>query len=120
MSDKGVEVDPRKTEVVKNWPKPLTKTNIRGFLGFTHYYCRFIEGFSSIATTLTTLTKKRPKFESMDTYEKHFLELKDRLTSGLVLTFPKCDENYTIYSDASRFCLVCVLTQGCKVIAYAS
>ncbi|TMW99349.1 hypothetical protein EJD97_002703 [Solanum chilense] len=34
----GVEVDPRKTEVVKNLPRPLTSTNIRSFLGLACYY----------------------------------------------------------------------------------
>ena len=35
-------------------------------------------------------------------------------------TLPKCGENYTIYCDASRVGLGCVLIQGVKVIAYAS
>ena len=52
MSDQGVEVDPRKTEAVKNWTKPLTPTNIRSFLGLAGYYHRFVEGFSSIAAPL--------------------------------------------------------------------
>ena len=33
ISSKGVEVDPRKTKAVKNWPRPLTTTDIRSFLG---------------------------------------------------------------------------------------
>ena len=37
-----------------------------------------------------------------------------------MLTLPKCGKNYTIYCDASRVCLGCVLMQGGKVIAYAS
>ncbi|XP_069152031.1 uncharacterized protein [Solanum lycopersicum] len=59
MSDQGVEVDPRKTEAVKKWPKPLTPTYIHSFLGLTGYYRRFVEGFSSIAAPLTALTKKK-------------------------------------------------------------
>ena len=51
---------------------------------------------------------------------KSFQELKDRLTSTLVLTLPECDENYTVYSDASRVGLGCVLMHGGKVIDYAS
>ena len=50
-------MDPRKNEVVKNWPRPLTPTNC--FLGLTGYYRKFVEGFSSIAP-LTTLTMKKP------------------------------------------------------------
>ncbi|XP_069147029.1 uncharacterized protein [Solanum lycopersicum] len=38
VSDQGVEVDPRKTEAVKNWPKPLSPTDIRSFLGLLGYY----------------------------------------------------------------------------------
>ena len=66
------------------------------------------------------MTKKKVKFELTETCEKRFPELKDRLTSSPVLTLPKCVENYTIYYDASRLALVCVLMQGGKVIAYAS
>ena len=32
-SSEGVEVDPRKMEAEKNWPRPLTPTDIRNFLG---------------------------------------------------------------------------------------
>ena len=120
VSDQGVEVDPRKTEAVKKWPKPLTPTDIRSFLGLAGYYRRFVEGFSSIAAPLTTLTKKKSKFEWTDTCEKSFQELKDRLTSTPTLTLPKCGENYTVYCDASRVGLGCVLMQAGKVIAYAS
>ena len=50
-------VDPRKTEAVKNWPRPLTPTYIRIFLGLAGYYQRFWEGFAYIASPLTTLTQ---------------------------------------------------------------
>ena len=33
FSSEGVEVDPRKMKVVKNWPRPLTPIDIRSFLG---------------------------------------------------------------------------------------
>ena len=67
MSDQGVEVDPRKTEAVKNWPKPLTPTEIRIFLGLAGYYRKFVEGFSSIAAPLIALTKKKSMFEWTET-----------------------------------------------------
>ena len=120
VSNQGVEMDLRKTEAIKNWPKPLNPTNIHSFLGLAGYYRRFVVGFSSIASPLTTLTKKKAKFEWTETCEKSFQELKDRLTSAPVLTLPKCGENYTVYCDASRVGLGCVLMQAGKVIDYAS
>ena len=109
VSDQGVEMDPRKTEVVKNLSKPLTPTNIRN-LGWACYYRRFVEGFSSITAPLTALTKNKAKFEWTETCES-FQELKDRLTLAPVLTLPKCGENYTFYCDVSRVCLGCVLSR---------
>ena len=43
-----------------------------------------------------------------------------QLTSAPVLNLPKSGENCTVYCDASRVVLVCVLMQVGKVIAYAS
>ena len=69
VSDKGVEVDPRNTEVVKNWTKPLTPKDIRSFFRLTGYSGRFVESFSSIASLLTSLTKKKDKFEWIESCE---------------------------------------------------
>ena len=96
MSYQGVEVDHRKTEAVKNWTKPLTPTYISILLGLDAYYRRFVEGFSSIDVSLTSLTKKKAMFEWMEAYEKSFKELKDRLTSAPIHSLPKCGENYTV------------------------
>ena len=50
ISREGVEVDPRKIDAVKNYPRPLTLTDIRSFLGLAGYYRRFVDGFASIAS----------------------------------------------------------------------
>ena len=60
---KGVELDPRKMKVVKNWPRQLTPIDIRNFLGVACYYRRFVDGIASIASPLTTLTQNKKKFE---------------------------------------------------------
>ena len=56
ISSEGVEVDPRNTEAVKNWPRPLSPINIRNFLGLVGYYRLCVDSFASIASPLTTLT----------------------------------------------------------------
>ncbi|KAH0776336.1 hypothetical protein KY290_007747 [Solanum tuberosum] len=61
VSGMGIEVDPKKTDVVKGWPRPLTPTNIRSLLGLANYYRRLVEGFSSIASPLTALTQNKAK-----------------------------------------------------------
>ena len=37
VSSDGIKVDPKKTKAVKNWPRPLTSSNIRRFLGLAGY-----------------------------------------------------------------------------------
>ncbi|WMV07783.1 hypothetical protein MTR67_001168 [Solanum verrucosum] len=92
----------------------------RSFLGLAGYYRRFVEGFSSIASPLTTLTQKKVKFQWSDDCEKSFAELKARLTTTSVLTLLVGSNGYVIYCDASRVGLGCVLMQRGKVITYAS
>jgi hypothetical protein len=95
-------------------------TGIRSFLGLAGYYRRFIEGFSTIASPMTRLTRKEVKFEWSKECETSFQELKSRLTSALVLALPKEQEGFVVYSDASSKGLGCVLMQHGRVIAYAS
>ena len=63
VSSEGVEVYPKKKEVVKSRPRPLRPTEMRSFVRLADYYKRFVEGFSSIASPLTTLTQKKSIFE---------------------------------------------------------
>ncbi|XP_073153550.1 uncharacterized protein [Henckelia pumila] len=120
ISKDGVSVDPKKVEAVMNWPRPKTVTEIRSFLGLAGYYQKFMEGFSSIAIPLTKLTQKNSKFNWDETCEKSFEILKKKLASTPVLALPSEDKDFTIYSDASKGGLGCVLMQDGRVIAYAS
>lgn len=84
------------------------------------YYCKFVEGFSSTATSLKDLTKKKAKVEWTDACDKSLQELKDRLTSAPVLTLPLSGDNYTMYCDTSRVCLGCILMKGNNMISKVS
>jgi hypothetical protein len=120
ISEKGISVDPKKIEAVLRWERPTNVTEIRSFLGLAGYYRRFIEGFSTIASPMTQLTRKEVKFEWSKECETSFQELKSRLTSAPVLALPKEQEGFVVYSDASSKGLGCVLMQHGRVIAYAS
>jgi len=100
--------------------RPTNVTEIRSFLGLVEYYRRFIEGFSSIASPLTKLTRKEVRFVWSEEYEASFRELKKRLTSTPVLALPSGTEGFGVYSNASKRGLRCVLMQHRRVIAYVS
>jgi hypothetical protein len=113
-------VDPKKVTAVANWKRPASVTEIRSFLGLVGYYRRFTDGFSKIARPMTTLIQKDKKFEWTNACERCFCELKRRLTTASVLVLPDIHMDFTIYCDASRQGLGCVLMQEGRVVAYAS
>ncbi|KAH0709311.1 hypothetical protein KY284_010738 [Solanum tuberosum] len=115
VSRKGIEVDHKKTDAVKSWPRPLTPSDIRSFLGLADYYRRVVDGFSFIASPLTALTQKKAKFEWSEACEKTFQELKDRLASAPVLTLLEGTNGFVVYCDDSRVRLGCVLMPNGKV-----
>ncbi|XP_075480667.1 uncharacterized protein LOC142521334 [Primulina tabacum] len=120
ISKEGVSVDPRKVEAITEWPKTKNATDIRSFLGLAGYYRKFVEGFSSIAVPLTKLTQKNSKFTWSEDCEKSFQTLKEKLASTPVLILLAENKDFTIYSDASKESLGCVLMHEGRVIAYAS
>ena len=109
LSASGVSVDPEKVEAVMSWDRPKSVFEIRSFLGLAGYYRRFIEEFSRIAAPMTRLTRKEVKFDWDDRYEEAFQELKMRLISTPILIVPDKGQGYTVYCDASRAGLGCVL-----------
>ena len=79
-----------------------------------------MKGFSIISSPLTKLLRKGVKFEWIDKCQDSFKQLKEMLVEAPVLTQSTSGREYTLYSDASRIGLGCVLMQDGKVVVYAS
>ena len=57
FSATGMSSDPRKVQVVVDWPTPTDVTEVRQFLGLASYYRRYIQHFSNVAAPLYSLTQ---------------------------------------------------------------
>jgi hypothetical protein len=123
----GIRTDEKKIEKVKEFPRPTTITELRGFLGLASYYRRFIKGFSDIAKPLNELMKgikyekgikkkiqnKKISIEEKwgEKQERSFQELKEKLCTAPVLAYPNFEKEFILYTDASGFALGAVLAQ---------
>lgn len=57
ISHDAVTQDPQKIVALKEWDVPTNVSEGKSFLGFGNYFRKFIQGYSSLVTPLTDLTK---------------------------------------------------------------
>jgi hypothetical protein len=88
VSERGIEVDRAKIEVIEQLPPPVNVKRIRSFLGHTGFYRRFINDFSHIARPLTNLLAKDVPFEFDDAYLQSFNIFKKALISAPIIQPP--------------------------------
>jgi hypothetical protein len=119
ISEGGVAMDADKVAAVASWPLPRSARGLRGFLGLTGYYRKFIKDFSLITAPLTRLLW-RDAFAWDDDAQAAFNALKHALTTRLVLQMPDFSKLFVVDCDASGAGFGAVLHQGTGPLAYFS
>jgi len=110
----GIKIKEEKVKGVVEWPTPKCVKDVQKFLGLVNYYCRFIEGFASIARPLHDMVKKDKKWEWTEKQEKAFKELKERFTKEPVLAAPNIDKKMRMEVDVSDYAMGDVLSMECE------
>ena len=108
-----VKAESNKVEAVREFPRPVTKKDVRSFLGLTGYYHKFIPSYASIAAPLSDLTKKcRPQVVNWrPECEEAFYCLKESLCVPPVLASPNLNQPFIIQTDASERGIGSMLSQ---------
>jgi hypothetical protein len=120
IRQQGIAVDPKNFMAVVEWKRPSSVSEIRSFLGLAGYYRRFVPNLSSIAMPLTRLLEKGVLFVWSSDCEVSYQTLKNKLVNAPIVALPENGKCFTVYMDASRIGLGCVLMQEGRVIAYGS
>ncbi|RVW31941.1 Transposon Ty3-G Gag-Pol polyprotein [Vitis vinifera] len=111
ISEKGIEVDKAKVELIVKLPSPTTVKGVRQFLGHAGFYRRFIKGFSSLSKPLCELLAKDAKFIWDERCQNSFDQLKKFLTTTPIVRAPNWQLPFELMCDASDFAIGAVLGQ---------
>jgi len=128
ISKNGIRSDPDKIAAIVKMPNPRNKKAVRGFLGATGWFRKFIQNYASIASPLTKLTRNSSPNDVTKVWtpdhQSAFDTLKKKLIEAPVLKLPDWNLPFVLDTDASEVALGGVLYQdlptGKGIIGYHS
>ncbi|WAR61405.1 hypothetical protein PtB15_12B90 [Puccinia triticina] len=106
-----IRMDPAKVKAVMEWPAPRNVTELQRFIGFSNFYCRFIDHFLGKTRPLHDLTKAKTPFVWDDKCNSSFECLKTAFTSAPILKIADPYKPFILECDCSDFALGAVLSQ---------
>ena len=88
--------------VLSEFPTPKDITGVKSFLGLGNQLSGFIPDFAHMTVELRELTSKKNAFLWLDNHQKEFEDIKNLLTSDMIVTHFDPNLPVVILTDASR------------------
>lgn len=118
ISKDGVATEKENISIVEQWPVPTNVKKLRGFLGLTRYYRKFIRHYGLISRHLTNLLKKGVPFVWTSQAQEAFTQLKLALVNALVLAIPDFSKPFVLETEASEVGFGAILLQDSHLVVY--
>lgn len=83
ISEAEVKIDPDKTSAITDWPLPSNLKQLRGFLGLSGYYRKFVKDYASVINMLC-----KDGFTWTEEGKESFEKLKIALLTTPILKLP--------------------------------
>ena len=111
VSQKGIEVDPKKVKAVLEMPEPCTEKQVWGFLGHLNYIARFISQLIATYEPLFKLLRKKQSVHWNDDCQEAFGRIKQCLMKPPVLMPPVPGRPLILYMMVLDESMGCMLGQ---------
>ena len=100
-----------KVKAIEQFSRPVTKRNVRQFLGLAGYYRKYVKDFASHSFNLSEATRKSAPEKVVWTpaLDSEFVYLKNMLCAVPALTLPTVGDEFLLQTDASGVGLGAVL-----------
>jgi hypothetical protein len=119
VGEAAVRVDPKNIEAMQYWPHPKTLKILRGFLGLTGYYRKFVKNYGNIAAPLMTLLKNN-YFSWTPVVAQDFQTLNMAMCTTPVLALPDFTKTFVLECGAYGKGIGTILMKEGRPLAFTS
>ena len=120
ITREGIQPLPKKVEAIHNIATPTKCKELRRFIGMVNYYRDMWVRRSDILAPLAALTSDKTPWKWTEEHQTAFETMKKVITRETMLAYPKFNEPFHIYTDASDKQLGAVISQDDRPIAFYS
>ena len=118
VSKQGIQPLSKKVQAIKEMVAPKKIKDVRRFVGMVNYYRDMWHKRAHTLTPLTKICSTKSKFTWTATEQKAFEDMKRIVGRDVLLSYPDFSKEFIIHTDASKYQLGAVISQGGKPIAF--